>query len=228
MGTDVLVAPYRHPLLVAATMGTLGRLAGDRLILGVGVGYLKGEFEVLAAPYERRGEVTEGILRTLRSPPEGYAVVSSPSPVPIWVGGDAARAQRRAALLGDGWHPLWMPDQLYAEARRNILEERARAKLDGPFTFSYSCSCHSAPRETPRFVGRATGSGAARLGVPLRARQHGLMRDRPRFMGTADQLIADFRLLEAAGVDSVTLRFGTNDVGELESFAREVRPAFDS
>ena len=89
MGTDVLVAPYRHPLLVAATMGTLGRLAGDRLILGVGVGYLKGEFEVLEAPYERRGEITEEILRTLRSPPEGYAVVSSPSPVPIWVGGNA-------------------------------------------------------------------------------------------------------------------------------------------
>ena len=48
-GTDVLVAPYRHPLVVAAMSGTLGRLAGDRLILGVGIGYLRGEFEVLGA-----------------------------------------------------------------------------------------------------------------------------------------------------------------------------------
>ena len=228
MGTDVLVAPYRHPLLVAAIMGTLGRLAEDRLILGVGVGYLKGEFEVLAAPYERRGEVTEEILRTWRSLPEGYAVVSSPSPVPIWVGGNAARAQRRAALLGDGWHPLWMPDELYAEARRNILEERARAKLGGPFTFSYSCPL-------TRLVSRRAASWAA---PPARAPRGSEFRyapavwvdeeNRPRFMGTADQLIADFRLLEAAGVESVTLRFGTNDVGALESFAREIRPAFDS
>ena len=52
--------------------------------------------------------------------------------------------------------------------------------------------------------------------------------NRPRCTGTADQLIADFRLLEAVGVDTVTLRFGTNDVRQLESFARDVRPAFES
>ena len=56
-GTDVLVAPYRHPLVVAAMAGTLGRLAGDRLILGVGIGYLRGEFEVLGAELRRpRGD----------------------------------------------------------------------------------------------------------------------------------------------------------------------------
>src|SRR5271165_7513813 len=140
MGTDVLVAPYRHPLLVAAMVGTLGRLAGDRLILGVGVGYLKGEFEVLgAAPYEHRGEVTEEFLRTLRTLPDGYSVMSSSPPVPVWVGGNGVRAQRRAALFGDGWHPLWMPDDAYAAGRRRILDERAKANASGPFTFSYSC-----------------------------------------------------------------------------------------
>ncbi len=54
-GTDVLVAPYRHPLSVAATAGTMTTLAGSRLILGVGVGYLRGEFDVLGADYEQRG-----------------------------------------------------------------------------------------------------------------------------------------------------------------------------
>ncbi len=229
MGTDVLVAPYRHPLLVAATMGTLGRLAGDRLILGVGVGYLKGEFEVLGAPpYERRGEVTEEILRILRSPPEGYAVVSSPMPVPIWVGGNAVRAQRRAALLGDGWHPLWMPDQSYAEARRYIVEERARANLGGPFTFSYSCPATRLlarrPVSWPRPAARAPRGSEFRYAPEAWVDEE----NRPRFTGTADQLIADFRLLEAVGVDTVTLRFGTNDVRQLESFARDVRPAFES
>jgi alkanesulfonate monooxygenase SsuD/methylene tetrahydromethanopterin reductase-like flavin-dependent oxidoreductase (luciferase family) len=228
LGTDVLVAPYRHPLQVAATMGTLGRLAGDRLILGVGVGYLKGEFEVLgAAPYERRGEVTEEFLRTLRSPPEGYSVVTSHTPVPVWVGGNAERAQRRAALLGDGWHPLWMPHDVYAEARRRILEERARANLVGPFTFSYSCPA-------TRLVARPPASWDRRSPRPPNGSEFRYAPEpwvdadnRPRFTGTADQLIADLRLLEAAGVDSVTLRFGTNDVGDLERFARDVRPALD-
>lgn len=59
-GTDVLVAPYRHPLQVAAMAGTWAQLEPDRFILGVGIGYLRGEFEVIdAAPYEKRAAVTE-------------------------------------------------------------------------------------------------------------------------------------------------------------------------
>jgi len=228
VGTDVLVAPYRHPLLVAAMTGTLGRLAGDRLILAVGIGYLKGEFEVLGtAPYERRAEITEEFLRAQRSAPDGYSVVSPPTPVPLWVGGNAPAALRRAALLGDGWHPLWIPDRTYAEARQRILETRAAAGLTGPFTFSYSCG-------PTRLLTRSQESWSP---PPPRLPRESEFRyapeawvgddDRPRFMGTADQLVADFRLLEAAGVDHVTLRFGSTEVGDLERFVTQVRSAFD-
>src|SRR5260221_2187758 len=84
-GTDVLVAPYRHPLVVAAMAGTLGRLAGDRLILGVGIGYLRGEFEVLGADYDARAASTEEWIDRVRNPPAGFSVVDAPTPVPIWV-----------------------------------------------------------------------------------------------------------------------------------------------
>ena len=67
VGTDVLVAPYRHPLVVAAMAGTLGRLAGDRLILGVGIGYLRGEFEVLGADYDARAAETEAWIDRVRN-----------------------------------------------------------------------------------------------------------------------------------------------------------------
>jgi alkanesulfonate monooxygenase SsuD/methylene tetrahydromethanopterin reductase-like flavin-dependent oxidoreductase (luciferase family) len=226
-GTDVLVAGYRHPLLVAAITGTLGRLAGDRLVLGVGIGYLRGEFEVLVAGrYDERARVTEEFLHTLRHPPEGYSVVAPAVPVPIWVGGNSAAALRRAALLGDGWHPLWMPDDRYAESRRRIGEIRAAAGLSGPFTFSYSCGT-TRILETPRTEWPAAPEPATAGSEFAYAPGAWLDSDgRPRFVGTADQVTADLRLLEAAGVERVTLRFGTTEVDQLERFARHVRPAF--
>ncbi len=229
MGTDVLVAPYRHPLLVAAMTGTLGRLAGDRLILGVGIGYLSGEFEVLGtAPYARRADVTDDFLRAQRSTPEGYSVVSSPNRIPLWVGGNALAAQRRAATLGDGWHPLWMPDGTYAEARRRILDMRATAGLAGTFTFSYSCGATRlltrAQTSWPPPAPRAAEGSEFRYAPPPWVDDDG----RPRFVGLPDQLVSDFRLLEAAGVDHVTLRFGSTEVRDLERFSQEVRPAFSS
>ena len=78
VGTDVLVAPYRHPLAVAAMIGTMGALAGDRLVLGVGIGYLRGEFDVLGADYDARAATTEDFLRALREPPEGFSVIQAP------------------------------------------------------------------------------------------------------------------------------------------------------
>ena len=140
MGTDVLVAPYRHPLLVAAMTGTLGRLAGDRLILGVGIGYLSGEFDVLgAAPYERRATspmTSSGPSARRRRATRWYRLRSR------YLSGSAATPLPPCAaphILGDGWHPLWMSDGMYAEARRRILKLRTAAGLTGPFTFSYSC-----------------------------------------------------------------------------------------
>ncbi|HET6812367.1 MAG TPA: LLM class flavin-dependent oxidoreductase [Acidimicrobiales bacterium] len=227
-GTDVLVAPYRHALVVAATTNTMARLAPGRLVLGVGVGYLKGEFEVLGAgPYEDRGALTDGFLEALRTPPAGFTVVSAPDPVPVWVGGNGPAAQRRAALLGDGWHPLWMPDSAYARARSRILGLRAEAGRSAPFTFSYSCGATrvlerpATSRPSPPAALPPAGSEFSYAPEPWLAHD-----GRPRFVGTAEQVISDLRLLEAVGVDHVTLRFGSTEVGQLERFATQVGPAF--
>jgi len=62
LGTTVLIAPYRHPLLVARMAANLHALSGGRLVLGVGVGWARGEFEALGAEHARRGRRTDEIL----------------------------------------------------------------------------------------------------------------------------------------------------------------------
>jgi alkanesulfonate monooxygenase SsuD/methylene tetrahydromethanopterin reductase-like flavin-dependent oxidoreductase (luciferase family) len=224
-GTDVLVAPYRHPLQVAAVAGTWDRLEPGRFILGVGIGYLRGEFEAVGAPpYEQRAEATEEFLRIFRQPPEGFSLMPSQD-VPLWVGGNSPHAQRRPALLGDGWHPLWMSAETYAAARELIVRTRADAGLPAAFTFSYSCGATKVldrdPGDWPAPRGRAPVGTEFSYAPAEMVDPQG----RPRFVGTPEQLVGDFGELARAGVHHVTLRFGSTDTSQLERFAREVKPA---
>ena len=225
-GTDVLVAPYRHPLAVAAMIGTMGALAGDRLVLGVGIGYLRGEFEVLGADYDTRAATTEDWVRALREPPDGFSVVQAPARVPVWIGGNNRRAHRRAALLGDGWHPLWLPPEEYAAARARDPRHPARGRPRRAVHVLVQRRPHPVLR---RARGRlAAGSATAPEGSEFRYSPEFWMAPdgRPRLVGSPDDLIGDLQLLADAGVDHVTLRFGTVDLEPYERFAAEVLPAF--
>ncbi len=120
--THVVVLPYHHPLAVAKRYGTLDRLSGGRLILGVGVGSLEEEFELLGVPFADRGTRYEDALRALRAAfgqrlpryeGEFYRFgdfVVDPSSVqarpPLWLGGRSQRSLRRALELADGWDPF--------------------------------------------------------------------------------------------------------------------------
>ncbi len=65
-GTDVLVAPYRNPILLAEMAATAAELSSGRLMLGLGVGFLKGEFDALGAPFVQRGAMTDEYLKVMR------------------------------------------------------------------------------------------------------------------------------------------------------------------
>jgi probable F420-dependent oxidoreductase len=114
LATAVLVLPYHRPIELAKRYGTLDRLSGGgRLILGVGVGSLREEFDLLDAPWPDRGAVTDERLAELRDiwgQREVAGMVVSPAAsstqVPIWVGGRSGRSLRRAVALGDGWMPF--------------------------------------------------------------------------------------------------------------------------
>lgn len=138
LATSVLVLGYHHPLAIAKRYGTLDMVSGGRLVLGVGVGSLTEEFDLLGAPFEGRGERADESIRALRTSMstttpsftgehvayEGFIVepCAVQPHVPIWVGGRTARSLRRAVELGDGWIPFG----LGTEDLRHMIE-RGRA-----------------------------------------------------------------------------------------------------
>jgi probable F420-dependent oxidoreductase len=119
--SSVFNVTYRSPLVTANSFASLDALSNGRVILGVGAGHVEKEFDAVGASYESRGKDTDEALKVidvaLRSGSfGGMAIeplaVQSPRP-PIWVGGGAPAAVRRAARLADGWLPQGTPlDQM--------------------------------------------------------------------------------------------------------------------
>src|SRR5271168_976722 len=122
--TSVLVLPYRNPVLTAKMVASLDVLSGGRVTLGVGVGWLREEFEALGSPdFDKRGAVTDEWLNIFKQlwtqSPASFNgqfykyndIRAEPFPLqkphpPIWVGGHSRAALRRTARHGDGWHPV--------------------------------------------------------------------------------------------------------------------------
>jgi probable F420-dependent oxidoreductase len=122
LATMTLVLGYHHPLAIVKRYGTLDHVSGGRVILGVGVGSLKEEFDLLGAPFDDRGARGDDALRALRAAlptnepaydGEFYSFrgltvdpCALQSHLPIWIGGRTKRSLRRALTLADGWCPF--------------------------------------------------------------------------------------------------------------------------
>ena len=133
--TYVLVLGYHHPLEVVKRYGTLDVASGGRVVLGLGVGTLRPEFDLLGAPYAGRGARADDAMRAIRAsfghrapsydgPHYAFGdVIVDPCglerPVTMWVGGRTRRSLRRALELGDGWIPFGLP----LPALRALLED---------------------------------------------------------------------------------------------------------
>ena len=121
LGTAMLLLPQRNPVYVAKEVASLDVLSGGRVDLGVGVGWLKEEFDALNVPWAQRGRRTDEYLEVLRTlwvddlsafHGETYdlpACEMFPKPIqqphpPIHIGGETPAALRRAARAGQGWH----------------------------------------------------------------------------------------------------------------------------
>jgi len=215
LATHVIVLPYHHPLEVAKRYGTLDVICGGQVILGVGVGSLEPEFDLLGADFAGRGARYEDALRALRAvlgkrEPEyhgthydvaGFVVdpCARQERLPIWLGGKTPRSLRRALTFADGWDPFYLTvDELGALLARARAwpEWRAREEQGTKLALVFS------------------PDDVFDVAVPEQR--------------TA--MAALLRRYAAIGSDVLTLRFRSTScdhlLEQLEIFAREVAPEF--
>lgn len=164
--TGILVLPYRNPFLVARAAATLDVFSEGRLSLGVGAGYLKGEYFALGADFERRNDLMDEYIDAMKAAwtgedfdfeGSGYnarGIRIRPRPLqrphpPLLIGGNSRRAIRRAVELGDGWYPFFTGKGLSSTARTREMngQEDLAAGID--YLRRYS---EKSGRETPPIV----------------------------------------------------------------------------
>jgi probable F420-dependent oxidoreductase len=223
--TGILVLPYRNPFLTARMVATLDLYARGRLTLGLGAGYLKGEYKALGVDFERRNELMDEYLVALRTAlrseeftfqGSGYvalgnrtkpAAVQRPHP-PMFVGGNSKRAIRRAVELADGWYPFFTPAQLSSTARTAAMNDEHDLARGLAYLREH---CEKVGRETPPLI----FTGAINSGVQL----------------SASELIDKLGALGALGVSGCVLNVGGRTRSEwcdnAARFAADVLRAID-
>jgi len=175
LATGILILPQHNPVITAKQIASLDHLSGGRMILGIGVGWLKEEFEALGVPFEERGARTDEYIQAMRvlwgaeRPSfqgrfvrfEGAYCRPQPASgaVPIIVGGHSQAAARRAGRLGDGFFPArGASSELFS-----LVRQAAAAAGRDPEAIEFTASM---PEEEARIPALAQ-AGVSRLLVPV-------------------------------------------------------------
>ena len=229
IGTSILVVPNHNPIILAKAISTADQLCDGRLICGIGLGAFQTEFEYLGIPFNQRGSRTDESLRIM------YELWDSedphfkgrywsfenlyflPKPIqrprpPIWVAGSSDAAIRRSVVLGDGWHPSFVPPETIKEGVDKIRKVAANENRNiNEITIS--------TRAFTKFTAASQG-------------------DSSNLIGTADEMIARIADLQAVGVSHIVidLFIGVPDnekvtvddmLGTMEQLAEKVLPNID-
>jgi probable F420-dependent oxidoreductase len=224
--TSVMILPYRNPIVTAKMLASLDVLSGGRVIVGAGVGWMKEEFDTLRTePFAERGKVTDEYIAAFRelwtSDRPSFSgkycrfsnIVFLPKPVqkpaiPIWIGGHSKQAIRRAARLGDGWHPIGgVP---------TIPLEPEGIKQDIDMLFEYAVNAGRDPKQI-RVALKGSLFDREKQITPGKRR---------RFIGSAAEIASDIREYQSAGVDTMIFDVRRPSMSEtlerMEWMAKEV------
>jgi len=226
--TSVMILPHRNPLVTAKMLATIDVLSKGRVTVGVGVGWMREEFEALGAPdFDRRGASSNEYLEIFKKcwtqdpvshEGEFYSFkelrcvphpVQKPHP-PIWVGGHSRPALRRTAKYGDGWQPVGATSAspLHPpEFKQKLDELRAMTEAEGRSYDELTIS-FKAPSYDPGMVPEGD--------------------DRLLFTGTPERVAEDLRAYKDLGVHEVIFDFRAPPVSQtienMDQFMKEVVP----
>jgi probable F420-dependent oxidoreductase len=202
LATGVCLLPQRNPVYAAKEAANVDYLSDGRFDFGIGVGWLKEEFDVVNVPFERRGKRTDEYLEVLRTlwcdDPSEYhgelydlpATNMFPKPVqqphpPLHFGGESDAAMRRTARVGQGWHTF------------NRL-----------------------PGDVPPLIEKLEGM----LAEHDRKRDDVVITASPYFNGVTPEMVEQFA---EAGVDQVTALFIASSPEEVEANLDGLQPCLD-
>ena len=226
--TSVMILPYRNPIVTAKMLASLDVLSGGRVIVGVGVGWMKEEFETLhAEAYAERGKVADEYIAVFRelwtsdNPHFGgkyYTfsnIIFEPKPVqkpaiPIWIGGHSKHAIHRAARLGDGWHPIGGVPTIPLEP------EEIRQDMD--MLFEQAVKAGRDPKQIRVALKGSLFDREKQITPGIRR----------RFIGNAEEIASDIRDYQSVGVDTLIFDVRRSSAVEtlerMEWMAKEVFP----
>jgi probable F420-dependent oxidoreductase len=219
IGAAVVLLPLRHPSLVAREFASLDYLSGGRAVLGVGVGGEGGrDFEAVGVDSRERGARTDEAMRALRElfsgPGASFSgrffsfdgITIAPHPLqagglPLWVGGASEAAQRRAGRLGDGWMPIWISPDRFADGLAEVRRRAGEAGRD-PAAIAAAVMC-------PALVGeRSRERLAAHLAARYAMKVGPHLVDRYCIAGSRDECAARVRAYADAGCEHVVFNIG--------------------
>jgi alkanesulfonate monooxygenase SsuD/methylene tetrahydromethanopterin reductase-like flavin-dependent oxidoreductase (luciferase family) len=135
LGSSIIIVPLRNPLVLAKQIATLDSLSDGRVIIGVGIGWNKKEFDLFGHDFKNRTKTIEENINIMRKmwageySQQGYSC--EPMPVsdkgpPILIGGQSKGALKRVASIGDGWHPVGISSQQYSSSMQEIIQMKKR------------------------------------------------------------------------------------------------------
>ncbi|MGH7401071.1 MAG: TIGR03619 family F420-dependent LLM class oxidoreductase [Candidatus Rokuibacteriota bacterium] len=229
LGTSVIVLPYRSPLPVAKLLASVDVLSGGRLIVGVAVGWVEGEFEALGVPFRERGRRTDEAIELFRAVwTQEYPEIktanhhltglqASPMPLqkprpPILVGGASDAAMRRAARLGDGWHASGTPPSTFRAGALAVANHWKDAGREG------------APQLSLRIPILIDDIHRPAVDAALLGTRHVLR-------GSLTSIVRELRQYQAAGCEHVALEVSYSTypaiLETIDVIAEQIRPALE-
>jgi probable F420-dependent oxidoreductase len=240
LGTAVLLAALRNPVLLAHTMATLDILSAGRMIFGIGIGVQRSVREYIAAqvPFGRRGTRVEECIQIIKKLwTEGsvtfsgkhYRLENINLPLrpeqrngpPLWIGGSTERALRRTAQLGDGWLPMEIDAEQYKQGISKISGYAAKRERE-------PSSIHKAFYMTLNIMqdrGPAYAEAQEFLNTYYNVRLPSI--EKFGVFGTTADCIRRIEQYSASGLETIVIRFASFEpLAQMRNFAQSVLPAF--